>query len=84
MKLIFSRYDPKRDRWVNAPAVQLGGLDLVCAKANHVDCMHGDGKRGMKDFAYTSTVSLRNTVIQSLLFTKETCIIKLMPKNGAK
>ena len=84
MKVIYSRWSTVRKRWENAPAIEVGAMGLVCAKEDHKDCMHGNDERGMKNFVFTSTVVLRNTMIQSILFTDKTVIVKLVPRNGAK
>lgn len=85
MKIIYSRWDEDAKRWRNKPAIVGRGMDLLCALEDHSQCMHGGGLSArMKDYVYTSTVALRDMVVQSILFTKETVIVKLVPKGGAK
>jgi hypothetical protein len=81
MKIIYSRWDEAAKRWRNKPALIGGGMDLLCAQEDHSHCMHGGGVTpNMKDYVYTSTVALRSHAVQSILFTKETVIVKLVPK----
>jgi hypothetical protein len=82
LKVILSTWDERANRWRSKPATDPGSYGIVCAKHDHKGCMHATDKRKMRDYIFTSTVALRNTIIQSIVFTKETAIIRLVPKES--
>lgn len=83
MKIIYSRWDQDAKRWRNQPAKKLGPMSLICAKESHAECSHAVDERGAGRYIFTSTVALDKLQIQSVLFTKETVIVKLVPRKKA-
>lgn len=83
MKIIYSRWDEGARRWRNQPAKELGQMALICAKESHTECLHAVDERGAGQYVFTDTVALDKLQIQSVLFTKETVIVKLVPRKKA-
>lgn len=58
-------------------------MALICAKESHSECTHAVDERGAGQYIFTSTVALDRLQIQSVLFTRETVIVKLVPRKKA-
>jgi len=76
MKIIYSRWDIAQKRWRSKPAADLGAYGILCAKTDHSECTH-QSENGLGAFSHVT--ALRNMAVESIVFTKETCIVRLVP-----